>query len=183
MVCYPKCRVAPLWEICRRLGCVASLGESGNGTKIFRRGLVQTGNETKTQEDSMVVTTVVGCLECPESRISFMSRFKDKHKTSSTMTKHNSKLSDCTFFHHRKKSSSKNWFDQFNLEKVPQLQQAQRTTSFVLRCRHQFKNHREFAILHGETLDLVVSILGFGKSSHQLNFSLSQLVCTHIFVP
>lgn len=102
LVCYPKCRVTSLWEICRRLGCVASLGESGKGTKIFRRGLVQTGNETKTQEDSMVVTTVVGCLECPEPRISFMSRFKDKHKTSSAMAKHNSKLGYRTFFHQKK---------------------------------------------------------------------------------
>ena len=150
-VCYPKCRVTSLWEICRRLCCVASLGESGKGTTIFRRGLVQTGNETKTQEDSMVDTTVVGCLECPESRISFMSRFKDKHKTSSTMAKHNSKLVYRTFFHHRKNTSSKNWFYQLILEKVSTSTKLP-SSKLCFAVTINLKNPREFAILHGETL-------------------------------
>ena len=184
LVCYPKCRVTSLWEICRRLGCVASLGESGKGTKNFRRGLVQTGNETKTQEDSMVVTTVVGCLECPEPRISFMSRFKDKHKTSSTMATHNSKLGYRTFFHHRKKIIFQKLVLSIQFGKGSTASTSTNKNNklcFEVSDASILKTTGEFAILHGETLHLFVSILGFGKSSHQLNFSLSQLVCTHIF--
>lgn len=43
------------------------------------------------------------------------------------------------FFIRKKIIFQKIGFYQFNLKQVPQLQQAQRTTSFVLRCRHQFK--------------------------------------------
>ena len=187
--CYPTRGVTSLWEICSRLRRFSHhWGGIWEGDTIFRRGLGQTGNETRIQEASMVVTTVVGCLECPESRISFMSRFKDntQDKLNNGEVAQNYRV-------------PKTWFYRFNLgeffypwkrfsifafgflEKVPQLQKAR--TSFVW-GRHAWKiplkknGNLPLFMVKCSTF-LVIILMDFGKSSHQLNFSLSQLV-THI---